>query len=84
MVWLIEHNDLALSDSDTAPDVLDSDADSLTDEFTDEPPLLEVCICLGVYWIRVRLVILSPYRLSSFVLKLVVCVYVCIYPVTFI
>lgn len=48
MVWLIEHNDLALSDSDSAPDVLDSDADSLTDEFTDEPPLLEVCIYLVV------------------------------------
>lgn len=42
VVWLIEHNDLALSDSDAAPDVLDSDADSLTDEFNDDPPLLEV------------------------------------------
>ncbi|KAK4294466.1 hypothetical protein Pmani_032901 [Petrolisthes manimaculis] len=41
VVWLIEHNDLALSDSDAAPDVLDSDADSLTDEFNDDPPLLE-------------------------------------------
>lgn len=42
VVWLIEHADLTLSDSDSAPDVLDSDADSLTDEFNDEPPLLEV------------------------------------------
>ena len=48
VVWLIEHSDLAFSDSDSAPDVLDSDADSLTDEFTDEPPLLEVCIYLVV------------------------------------
>ncbi|KAK8398901.1 hypothetical protein O3P69_004178 [Scylla paramamosain] len=49
VVWLIEHSDLAFSDSDSAPDVLDSDADSLTDEFTDEPPLLEQSPVVEVY-----------------------------------
>ncbi|XP_042876756.1 E3 ubiquitin-protein ligase HERC2-like isoform X6 [Penaeus japonicus] len=49
VVWLIEHADLTLSDSDSAPDVLDSDADSLTDEFNDEPPLLESSPVVEVY-----------------------------------
>lgn len=49
VMWLIEHADQALSDSDTAPEVLDSDADSLTDEFNDDPPVLESSPVIEVY-----------------------------------
>ncbi|XP_042217246.1 E3 ubiquitin-protein ligase HERC2-like isoform X2 [Homarus americanus] len=54
VVWLIEHADITLSDSDTAPEVLDSDADSLTDEFNDDPPVLETSPVVEVYRKRVE------------------------------
>lgn len=48
-MWLIEHAEGALSDSDCEPGILDSDADSLTDEFNDDPPLLEVWLEVSFY-----------------------------------
>ncbi|XP_071532835.1 E3 ubiquitin-protein ligase HERC2 isoform X2 [Panulirus ornatus] len=63
VVWLIEHADLTLSDSDTAPEVLDSDADSLTDEFNDDPPLLESPPVVEVYRKRMEFTSNDEYAL---------------------
>ncbi|XP_076028585.1 E3 ubiquitin-protein ligase HERC2 isoform X2 [Oratosquilla oratoria] len=53
VVWLIENGDMAFSDSDTAPEALDSDADSLTDEFNDDPPVLDASPVLETFRKRV-------------------------------
>lgn len=43
VVWLIEHAETAMGGESLFPvDPVDSDADSLTDEFVDEIPQLEV------------------------------------------
>ena len=50
--WLIEHGDIQLDDDpDSTPQqqAVDSDADSITDEFTDEPPPLEWLPALEIY-----------------------------------